>query len=384
MRGLIAIAAALTALCCAPPALALDDGLARTPPMGWSSWNHFGCDVDERQIRETADAMVANGMRAARYRYVLLDDCWMAPERGSGGRLQAHPTRFPRGIKALADYVHARGLRFGLYHDLGAKTCNGGPGIAGHEREDMRQFAGWGVDYVKVDFCFVGPAGWKNPERAYARVGYAIRETGRRMVLSVCSWGRGKPWLWGRRVGHLWRTTPDISDSWRSIVGIADRTARLARYAGPGGWNDPDSLEVGNGGMSDAEYRSHMSLWAVLAAPLIAGNDVRSMSAATRRTLLNAEVLRVDQDPAGRQGRRVSRQRGREVWVRRLRGGDRAVLLFNRGRRAARVTATPRALGLSWRRRRVRDLWARRWVHSGPVLSARVPAHGVRFLRVKD
>ena len=382
MRRPPPIVAALAALACPSPALALEDGLARTPPMGWGSWNRFDCRIDERTVRETADAMVATGMRDAGYRYVLLDDCWMSPTRTPAGDLQPDAARFPSGIGSLGRYIHARGLRFGLYQDLGARTCNGGPGLAGREREDLQQFADWGVDYVKVDYCFVDEAARADPARAYARVRDAIRATGRPMVFSICNWGRRRPWRWGPRVGHMWRTTYDIENNWRSVLHVADANNKLARFAGPGRWNDPDGLEVGNGGMTAREDRAHMSLWAIMAAPLMAGSDVRTMSSATRRTLLNPEVLAVDQDPAGRQGRRVVRRNGREVWVRRLRGGDRAVLLLNRRSRSTSITATPRAMGLPARGRRVRDLWARRSLRTPLLLSARVPAHGARLFRV--
>jgi alpha-galactosidase len=382
MRGLVPGALLIAVLLCAQPAAALDDGLARTPPMGWSSWNRFNCDIDERIVRETADRMVTSGMRARGYRYVLLDDCWSGPKRSADGALQPDFGRFPSGIKALADYVHRRGLRFGLYHDLGARACNGGPGIAGHERRDMRQFASWGVDYVKVDFCYVDHEAWTRPARAYARVRDAIRASGRRMVFGVCNWGRRQPWRWAPRMAHLWRTTYDIEHSWRSILHIADRTNELHAFAGPGRWNDPDVVVAGNAGVSDSEGRAQVSLWAILAAPLVSGTDVRNMSWETAKTLLNSEVVAVDQDRLGRQGRRVWRRAGHEVWVRRLRGGERAVLLLNRREDPARISAPSRMFGLRARSRRVRDLWARRWLRTGPTISARVPGHSARLFRV--
>lgn len=383
MRSAAALGCCIAVVLCLPgPAAALEDGLARTPPMGWSSWNHFDCRVDEQVVRQTADAMVQSGMRDAGYRYVNVDDCWMAGARDASGRLQADPERFPSGIPALARYVHQRGLRLGLYTDLGTRTCAGRPGLAGHEEQDVRTMTSWGIDYLKVDFCQVPPDVFRQPAPAYARVRDALRRSGRRVVLSICNWGVAAPWRWGAAVGHLWRTTGDIRDSWRSVMRIAGRNGRLARYAGPGGWNDPDMLQVGNGGMSSREDRAHFSLWAMMAAPLIAGNDVRLMSGPTRRTLLNREVIAVDQDRRGAQGRRV--QRGRhEVWVKRLRGGGRAVLLLNRGRRRARLRFDLRRLGVRPARSyRVRDLWARRWRRTGRVLRARVPSHGVALFRV--
>ena len=373
----IAVAIVAVALAVPASAAAASDGLARTPPMGWSSWNHFGCGIDERTVRETADALVRSGMRDAGYRYVNVDDCWMAASRDSAGRLRANPDSFPSGIPALAAYVHARGLRLGLYTSVGARTCQGLPGLAGHERGDLERIASWGVDYLKVDFCGADRVTRAEPAPAYARVRDALVRSGRRLVLGICTWGRGTPWRWGARVGHMWRVAGDIRASWRSVLHSAVRSARHAGAAGPGGWNDPDSLEVGNRGMTAREQRAHVSLWAVLAAPLIAGNDVRAMSRATRRILLNREVVAVDQDRRGSQGRRLRRGR-HEVWARRLSHGARAVLLLNRGRDTEVLSYRlgPR------RRYRVRDLWRHRWRRSGPVLRARVRGHAAALFRI--
>ncbi|MEU4744248.1 glycoside hydrolase family 27 protein, partial [Actinosynnema sp. NPDC023658] len=272
---------------------------ATTPPMGWNSWNKFGCNIDEDLIRQTADAIVASGMKDAGYTYVNIDDCWAAPERDAQGRLQPDPVRFPGGISGLADYVHGKGLKLGIYSSAGTKTCAGYPASLDHEEVDARTWADWGVDYLKYDNCY-------NENRPaldrYRAMGEALRKTGRDIVYSLCEWGQNKPWEGlGRQVGaQLWRTTGDISDNWGSMLGILDQQVGLEGFSGPGGWNDPDMLEVGNGGMTDAQYRAHFALWAVLNAPLIAGNDIRSMDDATRRILLNPDLLAVDRGRAAR------------------------------------------------------------------------------------
>jgi alpha-galactosidase len=370
----IALAATAAALLLPAPAAA---ALAPTPPMGWSSWNHFGCRIDERTVRETADALVSSGMRDAGYRYVNVDDCWMAPTRDPSGGLLANPGSFPSGIPSLAKYLHARALRLGLYTSIGAQTCQGLPGLAGHESGDLARIAAWGADYLKVDFCGASEAVRKNPAAAYARVRDGLAAGGRSVVLGISTWGQGEPWRWRPRVGQTWRVSGDIEPSWRSILHNAGRSASHAAAAGPGGWNDPDSLEVGNRGLSIREQRAHFGLWAMLAAPLIAGNDIRTMSRSTRRILLNRELIAVDQDRLGSQGRRVRRGR-REVWLRRLAHGARALLLLNRGRRTAVIGYR---LG-SGRRYRVRDLWRHRSRSSGPLLHARVPGHGAALFRV--
>ena len=327
--------------------------------MGWNSWNRFGADIDERLITETAEAMVRTGMRDVGYRYVVIDDAWHAPQRDEHGDLVPDPVRFPSGMRALADHVHGLGLRFGIYTDVGTQTCQGWPGSLGYEFRDARRFAEWGADYVKIDWCHTDglPARAMNEKWCTA-----LQSAGRPMVLSICEWGRHRPWEWGQRVGHLWRTCWDIQDRWASVLEILDRQIDLHRYAGPDGWNDPDMLEVGNGGMSEAEYRAHFSLWAMLAAPLMAGNDVRAMTEATRAILTAPEVIAIDQDPRGRQGRRISNDARGEVWVRELDDPDAvAVLFFARGDRAAPLEIAWTELG--WAAdtaATVRDLWLRR------------------------
>ncbi|WP_086663561.1 NPCBM/NEW2 domain-containing protein [Lentzea kentuckyensis] len=353
-----------------------------TPPLGWNSWNQFGCNIDENLIRQTADAIVSSGMRDAGYTYVNIDDCWMARDRDAEGRLQADPTRFPSGIKALADYVHGKSLKLGIYSSAGTKTCAGFPASIDHEETDARTWADWGVDYLKYDNCY-------NENRPaldrYRAMGEALRKTGRNIVYSLCEWGQNRPWEGlGRAVGgHLWRTTGDISDNWTSVMGILDQQVGLERYAGPDGWNDPDMLEVGNGGMTDAEYRAHFALWSVLNAPLIAGNDVRSMDDATKRILLNRDLLAVNQDWSGTQGRKVRDDGDQEVWAKPMSDGSVAVVLLNRGTANAAIGATATELGLpAGRSYRVKDLWSKEQHASSGMIRGGVLSHGAVTYRV--
>lgn len=337
------------------PSRLLDNGLALTPPMGWNSWNHFGCNVSESLIRETADSMAANGMRDAGYHYVVIDDCWQV-SRTIDGTIVADPTRFPHGIQALADYVHSKGLKFGIYTDAGTKTCQGRPGTYGHEEQDARTYAAWHVDYVKEDWC--NATGLDAPAQ-YAKFRDALAHSGRPIVLSICEWGHNQPWDWAPRTGNLWRTTDDIEDKWLSMLSNLDISAQHSTIARPGAWNDPDMLEVGNGGMTDAEYRAHFSMWAMMAAPLMAGNDLRAMSAATRTILLNPEVIAVDQDSLGAQGVIAWEPTpDLQVWSKKLRDGGIAIALLNRSSTAAKISANFWRAGLHVDSARVRDLWA--------------------------
>jgi len=361
----------------APPVL--DNGVARTPPMGWNSWNHFGCDVSAQLIRETADAMAANGLRDAGYQYVVIDDCWQVA-RDARGRLVADSVRFPGGMKPLADYVHARGLKFGIYTDAGRRTCQGRPGTYGSEDLDARTFAEWGVDYVKEDWCYA--EGLDAPTQ-YAKFHDALAKAGRPIVFSICEWGSAAPWEWGPATGNLWRTTGDIEDTWTSMLALLDISGQHASAARPGAWNDPDMLEVGNGGMTDDEYRAHFSLWAIMAAPLMAGNDVRALSPATRDILVNREVIAVDQDSLGVQGTLVSERTPElQVWMKPLKDGGRAVVLLNRSALQTVISASWWRLRMSGPAR-VRDLWAHADLGAFTGrFSATVPAHGVVMVRV--
>ncbi len=356
--------------------------------MGWNSWNRFGCDVSEQLIREVADAMVASGMRDVGYEYVVIDDCWQIDRDGSGN-IVPDPERFPSGIAALADYVHSKGLKFGLYSDAGMKTCQGRPGSRGYEFQDARQYATWGVDYLKYDWCHHGR---QNSQASYSLMRQALEKAGRPIVFSICEWGTTKPWLWAEGIGHLWRTTGDIQDCWdcrRDWGGmgwthILDLQDGLEAFAGPGHWNDPDMLEVGNGGMSATEYRAHFSLWAILAAPLMAGNDLRTMSEEIREILTNEEVIAVDQDSLGRQGRKIRDDGDFEVWARELNDGSRAVVLFNRSDADANISVTWPELGYTaGLEARVRDLWSKRDVggYRGSY-AATVPTHGAVMFKL--
>jgi alpha-galactosidase len=385
----------LTLLClllfvfCFADAHALDNGLAKTPPMGWNSWNKFACNVSEKLIKEMADAMVTSGMRDAGYVYLVIDDCWQI-DRDAQGNILPDPQRFPSGMKALADYVHSKGLKFGLYSDAGTLTCQKRPGSRGYEFQDARQYAAWGVDYLKYDWCSTGT---QNAPAAYSIMRDALAKAGRPIVFSICEWGTSKPWLWAGSVGNLWRTTGDIQDCWdckrdwggMGVVHILDLQDGLESYAGPGRWNDPDMLEVGNGGMSTTEYRSHFSLWCILASPLMAGNDLRSMPREVAEILTNREVIAVDQDSLGMQGRRVKRNGELEVWAKQLADGGRAVVLFNRGQKAADISVSWTDIGYPPHlTAKVRDLWAHKDLGNlSEKFSAAVPSHGVVMVTIK-
>ncbi|MDW7981088.1 MAG: glycoside hydrolase family 27 protein [Verrucomicrobiales bacterium] len=378
------------------------EGLALTPPMGWNSWNKFGCNVSEELIRQIADAMVSSGMKDAGYEYVVIDDCWHG-QRDHLGFIQPDAKLFPSGMKALADYIHSKGLKFGIYSCAGYKTCAGRPGSRGHEYQDALKYAEWGVDYLKYDWCNTEGL---NAEGAYMTMRDALYAAGRPVVFSICEWGQNKPWFWGPKIGHLWRTTGDIvckfdtADTrgrWRSwgVLQIIDRTAELRAYAGPGHWNDPDMLQVGNG-MSANEDRAHFSMWCMLAAPLMAGNDLRNMSAETLEILTNREVIAIDQDPLGVQGFRYSAKDGLEVWFKPLANDAWAMCVLNR-------STTNKQFVFDWKEQkvydelirrspqfdkfayRVRDLWAKKDIGTtAKPLIAEIPGHDVLMLRLSD
>jgi alpha-galactosidase len=347
--------------------------LAPVPPMGWNSWNKFGCNVSETLIKEMADAMVKSGMRDAGYTTIVIDDCWQV-DRDSAGNIVADSARFPSGMKALADYIHSKGLKFGLYSCAGSATCQGRPGSRGYQFQDARQYAAWGVDYLKYDWC--NEEG-QNASAAYKTMHDALQECGRPIVFSICEWGDNKPWEWGKGIGHLWRTTADIRDcfdctiNWGGlgVLQILDKQAGLEEYAGPGHWNDPDMLEIGNGGQTITEYRTHFSLWCMLAAPLMAGNDLRSMDDGIRELLTNKEVIAVNQDTLGFQGFRFIDYGDLEVWVKALSGGDAAFCFLNRSNQPVDLNFNWKKMGVYhfsvdqngfnlWKKNyRVKDLW---------------------------
>lgn len=354
------------------------NNLALTPPMGWNSWNKFAGNINESLIRQITDSMVSTGMKDAGYEYIILDDVWMAHSRDTSGKLVADPSRFPGGIKALADYAHSKGMKLGIYEDRGSATCSGYPGSYGHETVDANTFASWGVDYLKYDNCnAVGDL-----QTDYTKMRNALDSCGRAIVFSMCSWSF--PGTWVLNVGNLWRTTGDITDNWSSVMDIINTNMTLAQYAGPGHWNDPDMLEVGNGGMTTTEYRAHFSMWAIMAAPLIAGNDVRSMAPTIKSILMNKEIIAVNQDSLGVQGTRVRVNGNQEIWRKNLKDGTRAVALLNRGSSPALISVAWSDIGLTGDTAQVRDLWDH--VSKGVFYKsyrAAVPAHGVAMLKIK-
>ena len=354
--------------------------LAPTPPMGWSSWNKFATAISDKTVRETDDALVRSGLRDAGYLYVNIDDGWQG-KRDSAGVLQPN-ANFP-DMKALADYLHAHGLKLGIYTSPGPKSCAGYEGSYGHIEQDAKTFAAWGIDYLKYDLCS-GEAFYHTADTVYGtyqQMGEALAAVGRPVVYSLCEYGRFDVGSWGRDVGgHLWRTTGDIEDNYETMAKIGFDKNGTPKHTGPNGWNDPDMLEAGNGGMTTAEYRTHISLWAMMAAPLILGNDIRSMSTETLELLSNREVIAIDQDPAGAQGLPVKKDGKIEIWTKKLADGAVAVGVFNRDTAERSVSMDWRALGLP-NVAKVRDLWARTEL-DGNRHDFAVPGHGVRLLKV--
>ena len=376
------------------------DGLAATPQMGWNSWNTFACDINEQLIRDTADAMVKNGLKDAGYTYVNIDDCWHG-KRDDKGVIHPDPARFPSGMKALADYVHGRGLKLGIYSDAGATTCGGKPGSRGHEYQDAITYAEWGIDYIKYDWCDTKGL---NSAGAYTTMRDAIRSAGRPMLFSICEWGDTRPWEWAKDVGHSWRTTGDIYPCWNcefsqgsfsawGVLRILDKQAGLRQHAGPGHWNDMDMLVVGKG-LSEDEDKSHFSAWAMLASPLILGNDVRSMPAATHRILTNAGAIAINQDKLGVSAWRFLQAGDIEYWAKPLAGDEWALMVMNRGAQAVPVsfdwaayhinddlskrTADFKTKPYAWT-----DVWTGKTGDTTRKLEAKVPSHGTLLLRLK-
>ena len=331
------------------------DGLAETPPMGWNSWNTFGTDINEQLVKDVADKFVELGLKDAGYNYLVLDDGWMSHERDKNGNLVADPEKFPNGMKALAAYVHAKGLKFGLYNCAGATTCAGYPGSRGHEYQDARTYASWDIDYLKYDWCNTENI---NAQGAYTTMRDALYKAGRPMVFSICEWGDNQPWNWGEDVGHLWRVSGDIINCWDCEVGhgswsswgiwkIINMRKDIRKAAGPGHWNDFDMMEVGNG-MTDAEDRTHFAMWSMLASPLIMGNDLRTASKETIKTLTNKEVIAVNQDKLGIQGLRFSNEGAFEMWVKPLANGAWAMVFVN-------MTEDAQNLDFVWGRHEITD-----------------------------
>lgn len=370
-----AFLAALLALSVCRPCLAVSNGLALTPQMGWNSWNRFACNINETLIRQTADALVSSGLAAVGYNYLNLDDCWQVA-RDSNGVIIADPVAFPSGIPALVEYVHSLGLKFGLYSDAGEKTCQGRPGGLGHEVVDANTYAAWGVDYLKYDNCYNDNI---KPETRYPPMSKALNQSGRPILFSMCEWGVDTPYNWAPQLANSWRTTGDISDNWNSMLANIDYNDKGWNVAGPGQWNDPDMLEVGNGGMNTTEYEAHFSLWALAKAPLIIGCDITNMSPDTKRILTNTEVIAINQDPSGVQGHKRISVDGAEVWAGPLSTGHVAVVLLNRNEQPTDVGFTYDQVGLDINNLcMVRDLWQHQDVGLFKAgFSATVPPHGV-------
>ena len=376
------------------------DTLALAPPMGWNSWNPFGKNVNEKVIMETADAMVSSGLKDAGFTYIVIDDYWQGTRDSVTGLLNYNAERFPSGIKALADYVHSKGLKFGIYSDAGTMTCGDQPASYGYESNDARMFAEWGVDYLKYDYCYCPDYGSENNDyqmaiARYQTMGDALRATGRPIVYSICEWGPRSPWLWGKDVGgHLWRISYDVGDKWdeprneHSQIGILtaiDAMTNLERFAGPGRWNDPDMLVIGlrnsgyikGGGCTDIEYRTQMSMWCMFSAPLMIGCDISTMSEETRTILLNKDIIAIDQDPLGKQAFRVMRKDGLEAWKKPLTGNRTAIAFLNRNSTAGTVTAPFESLELDpGAEYNVYDVWSHETVtQPAGALTAKLQPH---------
>jgi alpha-galactosidase len=380
----VAGAVVTVAVATAAPAQALENGLARTPPMGFNNWNttHCRAEFNENMVMDMADIFVSRGLKDVGYEYVNIDDCWAKTSRNAQGNLEPDPVRFPRGIKFVADYVHSKGLKFGIYTSAGTKTCNtaGFPGGLNNEQRDANLFASWGVDYLKYDNC--NNQGVDARQR-YTKMRDALAATGRPIVFSICEWGQNQPWTWAQNVGNLWRTTGDINDSYTKMVDIFKKNLPLAQYAKPGAWNDPDMLEVGNGGMTPTEYRSHFSLWAIMAAPLLIGADLRKVNNENFTTLLNKDVIAVDQDALGIQGKQISLSANKYVISKPLSNGDYAVALFNNNSSAQTISTTASAIGIgSSSSYNLKDLWSKTTRTTTGAISASVPAHGTVMYRV--
>lgn len=373
------------------------DDLAQTPPMGWNSWNTFALDINEDVVKGIADVFVEEGLKDAGYEYIVVDDGWQIARDGQGNII-VDSTKFPSGIKALADYIHSLGLKIGIYSDAGIKTCGGYPGSRGYEYQDARQYAEWGIDYLKYDWCFTGNQSAKD---SYRLMSDALKKAGRPIVFSMCDWGFSKPWEWGEGIAQMWRTTLDIEDCWdcsemvytengkriENFMGftkILDLQPGLEAYAGPGHWNDPDMLEVGNESLNFEENKAHFSLWAVLAAPLMLGNDIRNMTSEVYDILTNKEIIAANQDELGKQGVKVSDTGDFEVWSKQLSDGGRAVVMFNRGGSSTNMSFTWNEIGYSSDLKvKVRDLWEHKDMGKfNTEYSTEVPSHGVVVVRL--
>ena len=358
-----------------------ENTLLQTPPMGWNSWNHFGNNVDDSIVRTTAAKLVNSGLAAAGYIYINIDDTWEGSRDSTGNIIPNE--KFP-DMKALADYVHSRGLKLGIYSSPGPNTCGGYLGSYGHEEQDATTYADWGIDYLKYDWCSAGSIYSNDQLQAvYQKMGIALEKSGRHVAYSLCEYGMGNVWEWGPKVGaNLWRTTGDIQDNWKSMSEIGFSQSEIAQYACPGHWNDPDMLEIGNGGMTNTEYRTHFSLWCLLAAPLMAGNDLNNMSAETLEILSNNEAIAIDQDPLGKQATQVVKQGDIQIWARELKDGSKAVGLFNTGMKTLKITLNFTDIKVNGTQK-IRDLWLHKDLGGfDKNFEANVDPHGTVLIKV--
>jgi len=375
------------------------EGLAPTPPMGWNSWNTFATNIHEDLIKDLADEMIANGMRDAGYDYIVLDDGWMDMERDAQGNLVAHPDKFPSGMKALGDYLHERGFKFGIYNCAGSKTCGGYPGSMGHEYQDALKYAEWGVDYLKYDWCYTET---RDAKEAYKTMRDALYAAGRPIVLSLCEWGQHEPWTWAQDVGHLWRTTGDIIDcydcvqqystGWKGILDLQMTQAPdhygLAQYGGPDHWNDPDMMEVGNDGLTFAESRAHFSFWCLIAAPLMAGNDIREMTPEITAVMTDADAIAINQDPLGKGGWRIYESDKKEIWAGERENGDYAIIVHNVQDETAEVTYDWSEYWFIPGEFEIYDIWNKKSLgktsdYPEKQITFTLESHDVAFLRLK-
>ena len=357
------------------------NGLALTPPMGFNDWNAYGCNTSESLIEQTAATMVSSGLAADGYQYVNIDDCWLQSTRSASGQLQPNYTKFPDGISGTASYVHSLGLKLGIYEDAGTATCAGYPGSLGHEQQDADTFASWGVDYLKYDNCNNEN---ESAQTRYTAMSNALAKSGRSILFSMCDWGQEAPWLWGAGISNMWRTTGDIQPTFASMLANFHSNVGLAAYAGPGHWNDPDMLEVGNG-MTTTEDQSEFSLWSEMAAPLIIGTNLISASSTTMSILGNRAVIAVDQDSLGKQGTEVSSSGGLDVLAKPLANGDVSVVLFNENSSAATISTTASAIGKTGSSSySLTNLWTGVTSSTTGSISASVPGHGTVMYRVSS
>lgn len=361
--------------------LSLKNGVGLTPAMGWNSWNHFACNISETVIRQTADKLVSSGLKDLGYNYVNIDDCWQISRDSNSNKIIPDSKNFPSGIKNLSDYIHSLGLKFGLYSDAGFYTCQGRPGSLGHEEIDAQTYAEWGVDYLKYDNCFNDGSSGKT--KRYPSMRDALNKTGRPIFFSICEWGTEKPWEWGKETGNSWRTTGDISDNWHSFISILDQQAELGKYSEIGGWNDPDMLEVGNGGMTQNEYQAQFALWAVLKAPLILGNDINNITDDIMKIISNKAIIAVNQDADGNPGYRASKDGDKEVWASKLQGNNWVAVLFNRGTSNTTVRTNFTDLGFTSLGGNVHDILNDKNLgyHEG-YFETNVQAHSVEVIKL--